>query len=159
MKQKTNECWRSAISLLLLLGIFSCHTRQEQGNDGLENDESWAMVPFTKVDSVNPVLIPGTSTFMCPILGSPVNWEEKDVFNPAAVVRNNKIYLLYRAEDTLGEYNGTSRIGLAESEDGLHFTKMSDPVLYPDNDSLKVIEWEGGAEDPRVVESEAVITL
>jgi predicted GH43/DUF377 family glycosyl hydrolase len=154
MKQKTNEWWRLVILFLLLLGITSCHTHQEHGNDELEDDMSWAMVPFTKVDSVNPVLVPGTSVFLCPVLGRPVNWEEKDVFNPAAVVRNNKIYLLYRAEDTLGDYNGTSRIGLAESDDGLHFKKMSDPVLYPDNDSLKVIEWEGGTEDPRVVESE-----
>jgi len=31
---------------------------------------------------------------------------------------------------------------------------MKEPVLYPDNDSLKRYEWEGGIEDPRVVESE-----
>ena len=32
--------------------------------------------------------------------------------------------------------------------------KGQEPVLYPDNDSLKVYEWEGGIEDPRVVETE-----
>jgi predicted GH43/DUF377 family glycosyl hydrolase len=83
-----------------------------------------------------------------------VKWEEKDVFNPAAVVRNNKVYLLYRAEDEIGKFAGTSRLGLAVSEDGFHFTKMKEPVFYPDNDSLKVYEWEGGVEDPRVVETE-----
>jgi predicted GH43/DUF377 family glycosyl hydrolase len=83
-----------------------------------------------------------------------VKWEEKDVFNPAAVVRGGKVYLLYRAEDKIGKYAGTSRIGLAVSEDGLHFSKERDPVLFPDNDSLKVYEWEGGVEDPRVVETE-----
>ena len=36
----------------------------------------------------------------------------------------------------------------------LHFTKMKEPVFYPDNDSLKIFEWEGGVEDPRVVETE-----
>jgi beta-1,2-mannosidase len=70
------------------------------------------------------------------------------------VVRNNKIYLLYRAEDKIGKFAGTSRIGLAESEDGLHFTKRPEPVLFPDNDSLKIYEWEGGVEDPRIVERE-----
>jgi predicted GH43/DUF377 family glycosyl hydrolase len=83
-----------------------------------------------------------------------VKWEEKDVFNPAAVVRDGKIYLLYRAEDTLGKFAGTSRIGLATSDDGLHFVKKDTPVIYPQNDSLKALEWEGGVEDPRIVESE-----
>jgi predicted GH43/DUF377 family glycosyl hydrolase len=59
--------------------------------------------------------------------------------------------MLYRAEDTIGKHAGTSRIGLAKSRDGIQFRKNPIPVLYPDNDSLKVFEWEGGCEDPRVV--------
>jgi predicted GH43/DUF377 family glycosyl hydrolase len=31
---------------------------------------------------------------------------------------------------------------------------MPEPVFIPDNDSLKIYEWEGGVEDPRIVESE-----
>jgi predicted GH43/DUF377 family glycosyl hydrolase len=31
---------------------------------------------------------------------------------------------------------------------------MKAPVFFPDNDSLKIFEWEGGVEDPRIVESE-----
>lgn len=117
-------------------------------------DSTWAMVPFIKVDSVNPVLTQGQNTFVCPLLKRKVKWEEKDVFNPAAIVRDNKVYLLYRAEDLIGKFAGTSRLGLAVSTDGLHFSKMSEPVFYPDEDSLKVYEWEGGVEDPRVVEHE-----
>jgi predicted GH43/DUF377 family glycosyl hydrolase len=117
-------------------------------------DSSWAMLPFIKVDSVNPVLTAGNLTFQCPILNQTIKWEEKDVFNPAAVVRNGKVYLIYRAEDKIGKYAGTSRLGLATSDDGLHFTKMPQPVFYPDNDSLKKYEWEGGVEDPRIVEAE-----
>jgi predicted GH43/DUF377 family glycosyl hydrolase len=83
-----------------------------------------------------------------------VKWEEKDVFNPAAIVRHDTVFLLYRAEDKAGRYAGTSRIGLAWSRDGLHFTKHPTPVLYPNNDSLKKFEWEGGCEDPRIVEDE-----
>jgi beta-1,2-mannosidase len=61
---------------------------------------------------------------------------------------------LYRAEDKIGKFAGTSRIGLAWSTDGLHFKKHAVPVLYPDNDSTKKYEWEGGCEDPRIVEDE-----
>lgn len=87
-----------------------------------------------KVDSVNPVLASGDLTFLCPILNEEVAWEAKDVFNPAAVVKDGKINLLYRAEDFLGKNNGTSRIGLARSEDGLQFEKRSSPVFYPEKD-------------------------
>ncbi len=48
----------------------------------------------------------------------------------------------------------TSRLGLAESDDGIHFTRRPEPVFYPDNDSQKEREWPGGCEDPRLVESE-----
>lgn len=114
-------------------------------------DSSWALLPFTKVDTVNPVLVPGTSTFFDPLQRGPVRWEEKDVFNPAIVVRRGKLYLLYRAQDKPA---GTSRIGLAVSDDGYHFTRRPMPVLYPAEDAQKTLEWEGGCEDPRVVQDE-----
>ncbi|HTF19821.1 MAG TPA: glycoside hydrolase family 130 protein, partial [Chryseolinea sp.] len=118
------------------------------------NIANWALLPFEKVDSLNPILLPGTSTFTCPILNKVVRWDEKDVFNPAAVVHKGKVYMIFRAEDTIGKYAGTSRLGLATSDDGLHFTRLPAPVFFPDNDSLKRFEWEGGVEDPRIVKSE-----
>lgn len=117
-------------------------------------DTSWALLPFEKADSVNPVLAPGHHVFTCPIRNTPVAWEEKDVFNPAAVVKDGKVYLLYRAQDKIGKPAGTSRLGLAVSEDGFHFSKMPEPVFYPDNDTMKKYEWEGGVEDPRLVQAE-----
>lgn len=120
----------------------------------MSDSTNWALLPFVKTDSVNPVLTPGIGTFMDPILKKKVAWEEKDVFNPAIVVKDGKIYMLYRAQDKIGHPGGTSRIGLAESADGYHFTRSSEPVLYPDNDADKKYEWEGGCEDPRVVEDE-----
>lgn len=115
--------------------------------------EEWMLGPFTKQDALNPILEPlSTTIFACPVRGETVNWEEKDVFNPAAVVRKGKVYLVYRAEDKVGKYAGTSRLGLAVSEDGLHFTRQPKPVLYPDNDFMKPYEWEGGCEDPRIAE-------
>lgn len=137
--------------------ISGCQYSKENqsGTTNVAADTTWAILPFIKVDSVNPVLTAGDRVFNCPILKASVKWEEKDVFNPAAVIKDGKVYLLYRAEDKVGKYAGTSRMGLAVSEDGLHFSKMDQPVFYPDNDSLKVYEWEGGVEDPRLVISEA----
>lgn len=111
--------------------------------------------PWLRDDAVNPCLTPlPTSTFVCPVRGTAVRWEAKDVFNPAAVVRDGKVYLLYRAEDDVGRYAGTSRIGLAYSADGKTFTRHPQPVLYPDHDAMFGFEWEGGCEDPRIVEDE-----
>ncbi len=153
MKRKLNYT-NFLLTFLFLVFSFQCtvQTSTSSNNNSLDSI-TWVMLPFTKVDSVNPVLTAGENTFVCPVLKQVVKWEEKDVFNPAAVVRNNKVYLLYRAEDTLGKYAGTSRIGLATSTDGLHFTKHPEPVFYPANDSLKIYEWEGGVEDPRIVET------
>ena len=120
----------------------------------ISDNPSWALLPFTKADKVNPVLLPGSGSFTDPILHRTVAWEEKDVFNPAVIVRGDRVFLLYRAQDKIGQPAGTSRIGLAESADGFHFTRQPAPVLYPDNDGQKKYEWEGGCEDLRVVEDE-----
>ena len=116
----------------------------------------WALLNFTKVDSINPILGPSpVGVFQDPILRQPVRWEEKDVFNPAVVVKDGKIFMLYRAENLVTPTVGkTSRIGLATSTDGIHFTRRPQPVLFPDNDAHKRYEWPGGTEDPRVVEDE-----
>ena len=98
------------------------------------------------------------SVFADPMQGKPVHWEALHTFNPAAVVRDGKVMLLYRAEDDQGAMKiggHTSRLGLAESTDGVHFTRVpGGPVLYPGEDAQKAREWTGGVEDPRVVEAE-----
>jgi predicted GH43/DUF377 family glycosyl hydrolase len=128
-------------------GILSCFLPAM-----LQAQDSWIVGPFVKLDSANPCLIPSpASEFRCPVRGNEVHWEEKDVFNPAAVYRDGKVYLLYRAQDRIGAPAGTSRIGLAWSEDGIHFIKRPTPVLFPDRDFMQQYEWEGGCEDPRVV--------
>jgi beta-1,2-mannosidase len=140
---------------LLSLGLFllSCNSQPKPAPESQAS--AWALVPFEKVDSVNPVLsADSTLVFTCPVLKRPVKWAEKDVFNPATVVRGDTLFLLFRAEDRIGKYAGTSRIGLAWSTDGLHFTSFPEPVLYPAEDAYKKLEWEGGCEDPRVVQDE-----
>ena len=116
----------------------------------------WTLGPFIKADAANPVLAPQDTRFDDPMTGKSLGWEQDNVFNPAAVVRNGKICLLYRAEDDSGAGVGrhTSRLGLAESADGLHFTRRPAPVLYPANDDQKATDWTGGDEDPRIAETE-----
>lgn len=107
--------------------------------------------------ATNPILkADSTLVFTCPIKKEPVRWQKADVFNPAAVVKDGKICLLYRCEDNPAAALGgrTSRIGLAESTDGIHFTRHPVPVLYPDNDAFRQYDYPGGCEDPRVAVTE-----
>ena len=96
---------------------------------------AWSIGPFVRPAGGNPVIVPDkASVFRNPVDGKPVHWEALHTFNPAAIVRNGKIYVLYRAEDDTGEMGiglHTSRLGLAESADGVHFTRRPEPVLYP----------------------------
>lgn len=117
--------------------------------------EGWEMGPFVK--HPEPILRPtGESRFRCPILDKEVRWEEQNTYNPAAVVREGKVHLLYRADSANPEsgWGRTCRIGLAVSEGGIHFARHPGPVLYPENDTFKKYEWAGGCEDLHIVEGE-----
>src|SRR5690349_14531053 len=95
---------------------------------GEHSNQSWMMGPFAK-PAANPVITPdSTARFRSPISDSVVAWEAFATFNPAAVVKGGRIYLLYRAEDATGRQQiggHTSRLGLAESVDGVHFTRRA----------------------------------
>jgi predicted GH43/DUF377 family glycosyl hydrolase len=93
---------------------------------------AYPLGPF-KRDRANPILKPGTQP-----------WESKFVFNPAAIVRNGLVHLLYRAQGP----DGRSSIGLATSSDGVHFKRRSEPVLI----ATEPYELPGGCEDARIVE-------
>ena len=114
-----------SLSFLIALFVVSCST------------QSWQLKPFYKSER-NPILTPGVN-----------NWESKDVFNPATWSDGSTVYMFYRAEDStgIGKWNGTSRIGLATSTDGINFEREDKPVLEPTE------KWElpGGCEDPRIV--------
>ena len=117
----------------------------------------WALGGFVRPEKANPIITPNPSNqFDCPMQDKKIGWEESDVFNPAATVKDGKIYVLDRAEDNSATGIGkrTSRIGLAESEDGIHMKRRKTPVMYPDKDNMKEYEWEGGCEDPRVTMTE-----
>ncbi|MTI38217.1 glycoside hydrolase family 130 protein [Fulvivirga lutimaris] len=158
--------------LILSIIVIACDQKEPLRDDIQEKSvESWHFESFEKVDSINPILKPSPDLeFTDPITKNLVKWEERNVLNPTALVRNDTVFLLYRAQDL----NGTSRIGMAISTDGLHFTKQPAPIFYPDNDDMKVNEWNykkseaeqvnseecyfcyfDGVEDPRIVMSES----
>src|SRR5689334_2721921 len=78
-------------------------------------------------------------------------WESTGTFNPAVVMHDGKFVMLYRAQDKAG----TSRLGYAESSDGIHFTRRPQPVLSPETPYEK----DGGVEDPRLVEIDGTYYL
>jgi predicted GH43/DUF377 family glycosyl hydrolase len=115
----------------------------------------WQLGPFARVGDT-PVIRPDPkAVFDCPMRKRPVQWMAAHTFNPASVVRDGKMVVLFRAEDqpeqTVIGYH-TSRLGYASSPDGVHFTVRPRPVLYPAEDDQKQAEWEGGCEDPRLCE-------
>lgn len=125
---------------------------------GDDSEKAWELGPFLRPPEANPIIKPDPAlVFDCPMRGRPVHWAALHTFNPGAVLKNGRVCLVYRAEDDSGPMSiggHTSRIGLAESDDGAHFTCRSIPVLYPDQDDQQTNEWTGGCEDPRVVEAE-----
>ncbi len=91
----------------------------------------WSFPPLHRV-SQGPVISPSGS-----------GWESAGTFNPAVVQHDGKFVMLYRAQDAAG----ISRLGYAESADGIHFTRRPEPVLAPET----AYENGGGVEDPRLV--------
>lgn len=81
----------------------------------------------------NPILAPNPAN----------DWESAYLYNPAAIVIDNKVWLLYRAQNS----SKTSTIGLAWSTDGYNFTRYNKPVMVP----TESYEMPGGCEDPRVI--------
>lgn len=84
----------------------------------------------------NPVLSPNPRN----------DWESLVVCNPGAWHEEGKFYLLYRAAGDDAEH--VIRFGLAISNDGKHFERVSDrPVFEPSPDGPDA----GCVEDPRIV--------
>ncbi|MBL7826507.1 MAG: hypothetical protein JNJ57_07755, partial [Saprospiraceae bacterium] len=134
---------RASMLFPAALLLISCNSLKET-----VKDDSWMFSNVTRADDHNPIMEPDKKVdFRCPMRKKEVDWAEANVFNPAALVRDDRVWLLFRAQDE----DGTSRIGLAESGNGYEFKTKDEPVLYPDIDGQKPYEWDGGCEDPRVV--------
>lgn len=167
LARQMHQLNKLSIFILLLL-LIACHNNAAEVKEA-PLQQTWGFTNFVKVDSLNPILKPSPSlSFDCPLTKKSVQWEERNVLNPSAIVKDDKVYLFYRAQDL----SGTSRIGLAISEDGLNFTKKTTPVFYPAEDNGKIYEWNyrkatetvdlnkckscyfDGVEDPRIVVNE-----
>jgi predicted GH43/DUF377 family glycosyl hydrolase len=109
---------------------------------------------FQRVAGAQPILRPDPSAvFHCPMRDAPIRWRALHTFNPAAIVMDDAVYVMFRAEDDTGimKVGGhTSRLGLARSVDGLTFEALRSPVLFPAEDDQREAEWDGGCEDPRL---------
>jgi beta-1,2-mannobiose phosphorylase / 1,2-beta-oligomannan phosphorylase len=92
------------------------------------------------------------------------SWEAAATFNPAALFLDDRIHLIYRAQD----HNGISVFGYASSRDGIHIDERSEnPVYFPQqhfetSQGKKTSHpypcisgggW-GGCEDPRICQIE-----
>lgn len=90
------------------------------------------ILPFNKYEN-NPILEPNPAN----------DWESAYLYNPTAIVLNETVFLLYRAQNEAL----TSSIGLAWSDDGYNFTRLNEPIISATE------PWEeiGGCEDPRIV--------
>ena len=145
-----------SVSILFLLSV-SCTTMKPTKEEKSDRIPAWALGEFVRPDIDHPVISPDpASTFYCPMNQAEVKWEESETFNPGAITHNGKIVVLYRAEDNSGQGIGkrTSRIGYAESSDGISMERRGEPVLFPANDAYADLEWRGGCEDPRVTMTE-----
>ena len=98
---------------------------------GADLPVGYPLGPFVR-DRANPILRPTNRP-----------WESRFVFNPAAIVKDGRVHLLYRAQGQ----DGRSSIGLGISSDGVRFRRLEQPVM----EASEPYELPGGCEDPRVV--------
>lgn len=118
--------------------------------------QDWVIGPFERLVEDAVIKPDTTKVFFCPMRGEVVKWQESDTFNPAATLKDGKMVILFRSEDNsaTGIGSRTSRIGYAETSDGVNMSIDSEPVLFPADDAQKELEWPGGCEDPRVARTE-----
>lgn len=73
------------------------------------------------------------------------DWEKLAVCNPGACCKDGKVYLLYRASAETSIYR--IYMGLAVSDDGYHFKRVSNRPIYDPAEPYEM----GCIEDPRIV--------
>ncbi|ABN67904.2 glycosidase [Scheffersomyces stipitis CBS 6054] len=88
--------------------------------------------PFQKYEN-NPILTPNPDN----------EFESAYIYNATAIVVDDKVYLLYRAQNAAK----LSSVGLAWSTDGVNFVRYHKPIIT----ATEPWEQGGGVEDPRIV--------
>ena len=107
------------ISIVILLAIIitAAHSiKRKKTGKKLKKKETVEL----KRSARNPILKPRADK----------NWESEATFNPAAIKIGDTTHLLYRAVGG----DGVSRIGHADSKDGINFSNRSEfPIFAMDN--------------------------
>lgn len=89
---------------------------------------------------------------------NPANeWEAGAVFNCAIIIHQEKIHMIYRATNITSnglQGNYINSFGLATSDDGINFKRLSKPVLSND-----VYQEARGPEDPRIVKIDDIFYM
>jgi hypothetical protein len=137
LKLVLSQCTPSSSANPSTPTIYSSNTVPKIDQNSVDNDPNYTAPYFPllgfKEYPNNPILSPNPSQ----------NWESAYLYNPSAIVVDNRIWLLYRAQN----FSKTSSIGLAWSDDGYNFTRYTSPILY----ATENYEHIGGCEDPRVI--------
>lgn len=95
---------------------------------------SWHMGPWEK--HPQPILSP-----------SPSGFDSRNIYNMATARQGDRTWMIFRGEDAAEPPTAiTGRLGLAYSDDGVHFTREPEPVLVPEADYER-----RGVEDPRLI--------
>lgn len=94
---------KNFIFFLFILLLSSCYRGSTEKQTENDISDSWVMSGLGKKDGLNPILQSFDAiTFICPISGREINWEERNVLNLSAIVKGNKVQLFYRAQDKKG---------------------------------------------------------
>lgn len=103
------------------------------GDKHYKTPKAFPIGPHFRRYEHNPILTPNPDN----------EWEAAYVYNATAIVVDEYVFLLYRAQNKAR----TLSVGLAWLKDGYNFRRYYKPVLYPTE------KWEerGGCEDPRIV--------
>ena len=120
-KLTTGLAWKATLPLLVLIAVAAISASPFAPPFG-----KWTRL------SPDPIVSPRGEGF-----------ESAGTFNPAVVKEDGKFVMLYRAQNQ----KGTSSLGYATSDDGIHFVRRSEPVMV----SETPYEKGGGVEDPRLV--------
>ena len=96
-----------------------------------EQGDSWQWINDS---SVNPILVP-----------TPGTWDAGGVYPITCVIVNN-MYFLYFTGTTSGNVYADGQIGVATSNDGIHWTKFSgNPIIVRTS-----VSWKGAVTNPAV---------
>ena len=102
----------------------------------MTKEYSWMLGPFEKAAEANPCLVPNAvSRFFCPVQEKELGWEARMYLILAVVVSDDRVYLLLPRRRSRGKI-GTSRIGLAVSDDGLHLPPCRSLSFIPKKDEF-----------------------